>query len=251
MGKLFELLAVEGDLEGTSKRIVDETERTFANKHGLFQGQHRHLEMFDPEETNQGVPDDHQELTETVLGKLDYMAAHVARYWDAMLQKESSNQEATSDLILEGQIIGKGLPATFLLGLENRLKGLRKVYDNIPTLAPGIKWVPDKTRGEGIWVQDNPEIRYKTAKTFHHKVLYEATAQHPAQIEKWEENVNVGIYHQEVWSGMLSSADKSRLLGRLNNLIMAVKKARMRANSIEIKEKTIGKAIFEWLHADV
>ena len=85
----------------------------------------------------------------------------------------------------------KVVPATLLLGLESRLKMVRDVYAEIPTLPPGGKWVKDTNEGNDIYFNENIETRFKTAKTFVHKVLYEATKEHPAQIEKWEELVKV------------------------------------------------------------
>ena len=43
MGKLHELLAVEGDLQGTVKKLSAETMRTFSKSEG-FLGQHRRLQ---------------------------------------------------------------------------------------------------------------------------------------------------------------------------------------------------------------
>ena len=50
MAKLHELLAVEGDLEGIFKSILDETKHTFSKKPGLFFGFNKKLEMFAEEE---------------------------------------------------------------------------------------------------------------------------------------------------------------------------------------------------------
>jgi hypothetical protein len=80
-----------------------------------------------------------------------------------------------------------------------------------------------------------------------HKVLYEATDKHPAQIEKWEEQVAVGKYVTNVQCGMLSPADKSTLLGRCDRLIQAVKKARMKANMVDVVDQSIGKEIFSFV----
>lgn len=249
MGQLHELLAVEGDIEGIAKKIIEETVKVFSDKPALFIGFNRHLEMFaeDDSENHQGI-EDHQEITETVSNKLDYMSDHVKRYFDSLLQKELTNQTAKADLIVDGLIIAKDLPATFLLGLESRLKNLRRVYEAIPTLAPGIKWLPDETKGQNIWAADRPEERYKTAKAFKSQVLVEATEHHPAQVEKWEETVNVGKYVNKRWCGMLSPAQKSMMLARIDKLIRAVKKGRQRANKAEVEVRNIGAELFAFIH---
>ena len=248
MSKLHELLAVEGDLEGTAKKILEETQVTFEKKAGHFFGSHKRLEMFDSEAV--GAPDEYQELTETVHSKLEYTSEHFVRYLDAVLQKEATNQIAVADLVVDGVTIATNLPATFLLGLESKLKQLRKVYEAMPTLAPGKKWELDPSRGEHIYVTAMPDEKLKTAKTFRHKVLYDATEHHPAQIEKWEETENVGKYVTTVWSGMITPAEKSTLLGRLDKLLREVKKARQRANSTKVLKRTIGKELFAFINGE-
>ena len=245
MAKLHELLAVEGDLEGTFKRILQETKKTFKDKPAFFLSWQRELKMFDEEAPE--PPVERQEMVTTVQHKLDYTNEHVVKYFDAIAQKERTNQDAKADLVVNGIEVVKDVPATLLLGLESRLKLLRQTYENIPTLAPGKKWKKDATLAKDVYIDVDPEEKFKTAKTFKHKVLSPATNAHPSQIEKWEEVENVGKYKQFVWSGMLSPAEKSNLLGRIDTLIRAVKKARQRANNTAVVKFNIGKALIDYI----
>jgi len=245
MGKLHELLSVEGDLEGTFKAILKETQHSFAKKPGLFFGYNKRLEMF-AEDAPQ-APEESQEMTSTVKEKVNYASGHIIKYLDAVLQKEATNQLAKADLVVDGVTLGSDLPATFLLGLETRLKKVREALAAMPTLPSGRRWTVDTTRGEDVYLSETPDEKFKTAKTFRHKVLYEATEHHPAQIERWEETENVGKYITTTWSGMLSSAQKSAILGRMDKLIQATKKARQRANTQDVLQRTIGKELFDYL----
>lgn len=243
---LHELLAVEGDLDGQHKRILSETEVTFNKKAELFQGSHRKLEMFEDDGIN--YPEEFKKVDTTVQDKLDYMEKTVVRYWDAMLQKEATNQVATADLIIDGEVIAEALPATFLLGLESRLKTLRAVYEHIPTLAPGVNWIPDETQGNGIYKIDKPLEKLKTETIIEPVVLYEATKEHPAQVKESSKTKNVGKYITNVWSGMISPAEKSLKLSRIDTLIRAVKKARQRANTTEVNKRQVGKKLFDYIN---
>lgn len=246
MGKLHELLAVEGDLAGISKKISEETISTF-KKPDHFIGQHRHLDMFDAAEQSKVVADEYKEMVTTVVDKLDYFSKAMINYFDAVLQKETTNQNACADLIVDNITIAKAVPATFLLGMESKLKELRVVFESAPTLAPGVAWEKDETQGRGVYRMKNADEKLKTAKSFMHKVLYDATDKHPAQIEKWEEQTAVGRYITNTTSGMLSLAEKSIYLGRIDKLIQAVKKARMQANTVEVVENKCGDAIFSYI----
>ena len=253
--KLHELLAVEGDLEGIYKKILDETLSTFSKKATHFLGMEKTCRIFDEKKQDETPPPQRLEMVTTVKEKLDYTSRHVIRYLDAVLQKEVTNQLARADLEVDGVVLGSSLPATFLLGLETKLKNIRKVYDAIPTLPPAIKWEKDEGLGEGVYRRTHPEKQFKTAKTFQHKVLVaaqfpkegEGGTSLPAQIEKWEENQNVGEYTTEQWSGMLSPTEKSQIIGKIDKVIRAVKKARQRANSTEVQKVTIGKKIFDFI----
>lgn len=249
MGKLHELLAVESDLENGYKAIAGETLNTFSKKANLFVGLVKRLENY--KEGEPEAPEERAEMATTVHERLDYTAKSAIKYIDAVLQKETTNQLASADLIVNGVTLAEKLPATFLLGLESKLKFLRAMYAEIPTLPNSIAWQLDAAMGAGVYRAVHPERKFKTAKTFKHKVLYEATDHHPAQIEKWEENENVGVYITERWCGMITSADKSKLLGRLDALLQAVKKARQRANTVEVVKTSVGQKLFDYIHNDV
>jgi hypothetical protein len=253
--KLHELLAVEGDLEGTYKSILEETTGTFTKKPQHFMGAEKKCRIFDENRKDETPPAQRQEIVTTVPEKIEYTAGHIIRYLDAVLQKEATNQIAIADLDVSGIAIGKDLPATFLLGLETKLKHIRKVFAAMPTLPPSIKWESDEGIGKDIYRRVHPEQSFKTAKTIIHKVLVpaqfpkegEGGTSLPAQIERWEENQNVGEYTTEQWSGMVTPTEKSKILGRIDQLVRATKKARQRANSAEVKKVSIGKNIFDFI----
>ena len=246
MGKLHELLAVEGDIEKTAKSIMGETTNVFNKNQNLFIGRHRSLQMFDDDMPGQA--DEVVELTTTVPERLEYTGEHIASWLDVSLNKEATNQIANADLVVDGNIIAAALPATFLLGLENKLKQLLNVYKSIPTLQAGVAWERDATIGNHVYKQANPNRKNKTQKTFNHKVLYEATDKHPAQIEKWEEQRVVGEYTEQIQSGMMSSSDKNKLLNNVEKLLRATKTARMQANSVEATKLEVGNEIVKFIN---
>jgi hypothetical protein len=250
MGQLHELLAVDRDLAGAAKVVVDEATNTFSKKTEHFLGNVKRLELFDESRKQEeaGFAEE-KTITTTVQQKLDYVAEHLVRYVDVLAQKEATNQAAKADVVLnDGFVLLADIPATMLLSLENHLERWRLMYHSIPTLQPGIEWVPDPNQGEGVYKSEQLEIRNKTEKVIRHKVLYEATKDHPAQIEKWTEDAPIGKFINLRWSGMISPAEKSKLLGRIDNLIYAVKQARMRANTQEVVKVSIGKKIFDYIN---
>lgn len=247
--KLHEILAIEGDREGNSKRIINEANQTFKNKPNLFTGTLKSTVMLDADAP--AMSDEHVSMVTTVEEKLLYVADSVGKYFDVGFQKDSANQRAIADVIIDGESLIKDCPVSWLLGMETKLKELRKVIEVIPTLAPGIYWEEDPGHEKAnVFRTKHPVERFKTAKVVKHKVLYEATKEHPAQLETWNEMENVGRITETTWSGMVSPAVKSRYIGKMDKLLQAVKKARQRANATPVEKAEVGSKIFNYLFAE-
>ncbi len=248
MSKLHELLAVEGDLEGAATRVSEEAVVTFTKRADHFTKSQRDYKPLVEDEPEQ--PSEYHELTTTVLEKIDYVVESHVKHWDANIQKESTNQLAKADIVVDGVVIASNVPATALLGLETKIKKLRTLFESIPTLSPGIEWKKDETISSGrrvVYKAVYAEEKNRTVKTFASKELSKATDKHPAQIEKWEELKVVGRYVKQNWSGLITVADKSNYLNKIDTLLRAVKQARQRANEQEIVVVNIAKSLFDYI----
>jgi hypothetical protein len=245
MSKLHELLAVEADLKGVSDKVISEAIVTFTKKTDHFQGFTKRYEPY-RDGLEHFLPSESKELVTTVKDKLDYVVDHIARYLNAVAQKERTNQAAKADIVVDGITIAQHIPATFLLGMESKLKDIRKVFESIPTLSPGIRWEEDTQKGKGVFVAPITE-RLRTEKKMKPVVLYEATDKHPAQVKESTEDVAIGKYVQTDWSSMLSPADKSVLIGRVDKLTQAIKRARQRANEQEVIDIQVATDLFDYI----
>ena len=241
--QLHQLLPVESNLQGLVNNIINEAVSTFAKKE-RFTGTVNKLMLFDDNRKNEELTEV-SDITTTVDDKLEYVSEHLVRYYDAFLQKEATNQEAYADLIVDGKTLAVGVPATALLGMETKLKAVRNLINDVPTLQPGIKWVA--TDVPGVYQAESPEERLKTEKTVLFKEVSKATDKHPAQVEKWTSDVPVGKYTKTVQSSMWTSAKKSMVLGKVDKLIQSVMEARMRANSTPVENVKFGQAIMDYI----
>lgn len=247
--KLHEILAVESDLKGQYEKIFAESKVTFEKKPDHFLGFHKSLKMFDSQRENEEpAAEQHKELVTTVDEKLKHTWKYIVKYFDVLFQKEATNQTAIADLVVEGIVIAEKIPATFLLGMEDRVKRIREVYETIPTLQPGVAWEEDKTQRPGVFKAAHSEKANKTEQIIQHKVLVAATDHHPAQIEKWSEQVPVGAYTNDRWSGMISPARKAEMLEKIDVLLGAIKKARQRANQAEVVKGNIAQKFYDFIH---
>lgn len=238
MGQLHQTLAVESAKEKAAKNLIAESLKTFG-KSTLFTGQYRKLTMFN-EEDKHSETEEYQELTTTVDENLDYLVKPLSSWFDAVLMKDSANQEARADILIDGLTLVKDVPATFLLGLENKLNQVRVLYLAIPTLPPGIKWELDDQRGEGVYRAAHEEVTMKSIKDSDFRTVAEATKEHPAQVAQIQINRDVGQYAITKWNGMMTPVEKAARISRIDELMNAVKEARMRANKVEVKHQSIG-----------
>lgn len=243
--QLHQVLAVEGDLQGKAQKIIAETVKTFTDKQHLFYGGIKRYEPYDAEDP--GMPEELKEIDDTVPNKLRYALNTFVKYLDCIASKEATNAVATAPLVIGGQTIHEALPATLLLALENKLRGIRPVLEAMPTLTKGVEWKPDPDKGQDVFVTAREERKQRTVKEPKFRVLYQATKEHPAQIEKWQEAVAKGEFVTIQWSGNITSARKAEILERFDQVLRAVKKARMQANSTPVVETKIARQLFDYV----
>lgn len=182
-------------------------------------------------------------LEGTVPDSLNYLAMILGGYWDVMFQKEATNQLAKADIVVDGVVVLKDMPVTFLLCMENRLKDLRPVFENIPTLAPGVAWTLDPSYGKHVY-RAPITIDVKTREEVTYPHIFEPTDKQPGQYVTAKAQTNIGKYSTNEWSGLISSAEKARLLENFDKIIGAVKQARQRANNIDaVTDKVSGQLL--------
>jgi hypothetical protein len=250
MSQLHEVLAVIADLQATAQKAQADTIAFFTKQTHRYDGAVKRLEMFDESRKNE-EPQGYEsvEVSATVDQDLDAFSKEAIRFLDALAQKETTNQQAMADIVLEdGTILIAKLPATLLLTLENWLDKWKTVYENIPVVEGGVVWDADKDKGDGVFRARDPIIRHKTEKVHLHKVMVEPTDKHPAQIKEWTEDRPIGRTVQAVWTGKVFPRRRQEMLRRIGELIEAVKKARMRANTAEVIKEEVGKEIFSYIH---
>jgi hypothetical protein len=247
MAKLHELLAVESSVTGNFNRDIQETVKVFG-KAEMFQRFVTKKEHFNDEDSKLNTTET-KEITTTVKKRLDWFKKSVSDYFDLVLQKDKTNQKAVGDIVVDGVTVAKEVPATTILMLESKLQELRKVFEAAPTLPTGTKWEFDAN--EGIWNTVEPVVSFSTKRITKPVVLYEATKEHPAQVKEVSEDVPVAKITKLTSVGMLTSLEKATILGRLDDLLQACKKARQQANMVTVEQAKMGDEIFKYLYQDI
>lgn len=247
MAKLHQVLAVEKELEKQKRMIYEETLKVLKEQH-LFTGEKRTLKMFDEDrKQEENAQTTIKALTSTVMDKLQYAIPIFIKHLNCIFQKEASNAEAKADIVVNGTVLCKDVPATMLLALEREFATYRDLFKSIPTLQVGINWIIDKDLPGNIYKTEKPELTQKLETTVVDRVAYEATKEHPAQIKEGSISKQVGEYTKQVWSGKITSKAKAEILNKLELFIQATKIARAKANNQAIVPTVSMKKVFDWL----
>jgi hypothetical protein len=87
----------------------------------------------------------------------------------------------------------------------------------------------------------------RTKKVLRNHIKYEATKEHPAQVEVFTEDEIAGFWSKVDFSGAIPAGEKNAMLARVRKLQESVKLARERANSLDVSDFGTGKPIMEYI----
>lgn len=246
MGKMHQLLAVEDRITDRVKALFAEAQVTFTKRVSeLFVGSFKTYKPFKDDDMDK-LPDTEKLVQNTVIDKLKYVLDGVVDYIDLRLQKEETNTRARADLIVDGIVIGKNLPVTFLLNLLDQLKKIHALFISAPTLPNGFKWYQDEAQIPGV-MTTSTQITYRDRNEPYALELSPATKEHKAQVVEKTRAVKVGKYEETLWDSRVTSQQKMEWLTRIEKLIEAVSKAIRTANDIDADESKIGSKIVSYI----
>lgn len=242
MGQLHEVLAVEPDLKTAAQGTYKKVKAIFGQEAEMLMGVTVTYHALRDDEHER--PPEEKALPTTVMREMHELIGDWVRWIDASIQKEATNQRARADLVVGEETLLEAMPATALLNLEGKLAQLRKLFEDVPTNDVARRWEWDDDQGCYV---SAVETKFRTRKVPRSYVLYDATKEHPAQVEMYHEDVVVGEIETVRTSGKISPARKARILARLDALIMATRKARQRANQEEVVSIEVGEILFDYV----
>ena len=227
-GKLHQLLASESDRRRTANAILEESIDTFKGRSSHFEGLQRDYAKKDDDGID--LPTERKRLVTTVNQRLQYTVKSWKTWLDVVLQKEETNAAgaARARIMIDDNDFGE-FSATSLLAIEKNLTRFIEMLREVPTLDPSHEWELDASETD-IYKSKFPEVTTKTQKKVKPITKYEATKEHPAQTEMISYDTTVGTWTAVRSSGKVTPAEKALMLGRAEELLIATKKARAKAN---------------------
>jgi len=241
MPKLNQIVAVATGTKTEMKKEITNLHRK-TGAVDLFSGLSRTYQPHDEE--GEQLPSESKIVQLNCNDVLEEAANIWKNGWDVVATQDVNNCKTNVDVVVDEEVVVSNVPVTYLMFLEKQLQDVEKFVETLPVLDPSVKWEFDENQGH---YKSEPSTSVKTKKVPQHKVLYEATKEHPAQIEKWSEDVPVGTWTAVKFSGAMSITDKKKVLERIRKLQNAVKFAREEANSTEVENIEVAEGIFKYL----
>lgn len=250
MAKLHELLAAEKTPTAAFNAVLEETVKKFKNPSHFFDGHTKSLAMIEDTPENKAIEAqavEQKPVTTTVLETLSFTLDLFGKAEDLQYQKNATNRQAVGTVLWQGQPFLVDMPVDELLGLEARLGRIRQLFVDMPTLDATRHWTPSKQTGLGVWETQFPEETVKTEKILTPVIMAPATDKHPAQVQAVNKEVVVGKYTATKRSGAATALQKANAIKLVDELMVQVKQARMRANETVAVEDRIGDKIVSLL----
>lgn len=241
--KLNQIVAVEKGVKGTAERTFT-TAYHDLQKAGPMSGLTRTYRPRDDQDT-EVLPPERTNVQFSALDVINQVTEGLAKLFDVTATKDYANCHAVADVVVDGVVLVRDAPVTYLLFLEKKLVDLHTLVKKLPVLDPAERWtVHDE--GAGVY-RTEPTETTRTKKVPRNHVLAAATDKHPAQVQPYYEDVVVGYWTKTTFSGALPAARVTELLARVEKLQEAVKFAREAANGTEVVDQKVGEKIFGYL----
>jgi hypothetical protein len=239
--ELHQILAVE---KGTKARVY----RDVTDFHHQLQVSNTKLSgitrTYQPkDEEGDRLPPESTLLQLRATEVIERLRTSLTELFDITLTKDTANQEAAADIIVDNDVLATDVPVSYLLFLEKQLVDLTAIISKLPVLDPAERWEYDDVAD--AYTTSSQTTR--TKKILRNHVKAPATDKHPAQVEVFGEDTVVGYWTTTKFSGALPQLEVNAMKAKVIKLSNAVKSARETANSTTVTNRTIGSAVFGYL----
>ena len=241
MAKLNQIIAVQAGKKSQAKETLTEAYHKL-KKPELLNGIVRTYQPRD--EGGEPQPDERKMVQLKVNETIRQVMRDLVEMFDVVATQDWANCQARGDVTVDGRKLLQAVPVTHLLFLEKQLVDLRTFLEALPTLDTAEEW---EYKPESDCYVSRPSRSHRTKKVPRNHIKYEATKEHPAQVEMYMEDVWVGTWTTTKFSGAVPAATRNAMLDRVRKLQDAVKAAREEANGVDVKAQKVGDVVLGYI----
>jgi hypothetical protein len=239
--KLNQIIALQAGKKSQAKETLTEAYHQI-KKPDLLAGLVRTYSPRD--EGGEPQPEERKMLQAKVNDLIARVKRDLVEMFDVVATQDWANTQARADVVVDGRRLLEGVPVTHLLFLEKQLVDLKTFVEALPVLDAAEEW---EYKQEIDCHVSRPSRSNRTKKVPRNHIKYEATKEHPAQVEMYMEDVWVGTWTTTKFSGAVPAAVKNAMLERARKLADAVKSAREEANGLEATRVKVGNAVLGYV----
>jgi hypothetical protein len=241
MPKLNQIIAIQAGKKSQAKETLTDAYHKL-KKPELLSGIARTYQPKD--EGGEPQPEERKQVQLKVAELIQKVTADLTEMFDVVATQDWANCQARADVVVDGKPLLPGVPVTHLLFLEKQLVDLRTFIEALPVLDTAEEW---EYKPEADCYVSRPSRSNRTKKVPKNHIKYEATKEHPAQVEMYMEDIWVGTWTTTKFSGAIPAAARNAMLERVRKLSDAVKSAREEANGLEVKPQKVGASILGYV----
>lgn len=241
MSHLSQVIAIEKDVKDKAAQAIGHAQGTMSNG-SLLSGIAR---TYTPKEDGgEQLPPESTRVRVKVKDELVSIQKRLADLFDVVATKDYTNCTAKADVMVDGQSLLKGVPATYLLFLEKQLAELAAFVKHIPALDASESW---EYNAEQDCYATPPAETIRTKKDKKSQVAFAGNEHHPPQFIVWDEDVSQGRWKTVKYSGAMPAHDLNAISQRIETLQRAVKYAREEANRTETSQQKVGEHLLHYI----
>ena len=177
MPKLNQIVAVVAGKKSDAEKAVTELYHK-VKKPQLFEGITKTYEAL--EVNGEELPSEVKLLQFKVNEAVAQFREVMTPVFDTTITQDVANTRARADVEVDGTVVLKDVPVTYLLFLEKKLTDIQTFITHLPTLDPSQKW--SYSRDTDCYVTSET-WKYHTKKLARVLEKAPATDKHPAQVE--------------------------------------------------------------------
>lgn len=189
-------------------------------------------------------PSEYQKVTWAGDDAVREALPHQVRLIDLTAQRDFTNMTACANVTVDGEVILRDAPVSFLMWLESQLTHYITFLKQLPVLDPSTNWAWSPE--QGAYASDVVSTA-KSRKLEVPLVLHPPTDKHPAQVKTTMIDEFQGTWQTTRFSGAFRRDDVEAALERARKLHDAVRSAASLANETPVNTLHPGQAIVDYV----
>jgi len=234
MVQLHTLLALDKSRRADAARAVSEIRENMKDK-ASYNGENKTYRPLDAEDPDT-FPDEVRAIKRSVKADFAKLSDSLGGLWSLEFEKDVTNNGVMQDVVVDGEVLFKDAPTSFLMFLESQVEQLMGVVAQTPIPDDSKSWAWDDNAK--FWTT-SPQQRRRTLKREVPEMVIAPTENHPGQWTTLTRDEVVGHWVDTSYSLAYSRKQVDAIMERLKALLEAVKVAKAEANKAEVSRTNV------------